>query len=161
MSLPLLRTPLPQTHSIRLVECIVGYIVILAVMPLLARLAFLATGWMFKGSGVTRTSAGPALAYGHQMLENLSMSFLFSWMGCILSIPIVLAARRFGWFGIIPAMATGVLVMLVVFGFPFAGFIQDVPSLLADLGLPSALLGLSFWLTVRLLRPSAFRTTQP
>ena len=155
MAFPILRTQLPETRRIKWYDCLAGYVVILVVMPALGAAAFEITKWLFNDTGITRTTVGPTLAHGHKMLEALAYSFMMSWVGCLVSIPVVVAARWYGWFGWLTAAITGVAMMLIVMPFPRyrLGELIDMSELLA---LPSACLGLGFWIAVRLLRPSAF-----
>lgn len=155
MAFPILRTPLPETRRIKWYDCLAGYAVILLVMPALGGAAYEITRILFNDTGITRTAIGPTLAHGHKMLEALTYSFIMSWAGCLVSIPIVIAARWYGWFGWLTAAITGVVVMLIVMPFPQYR-LSEMANMSEIIALPSACLGLGFWIAVRLLRPSAF-----
>lgn len=153
MSLPVFRTDPAASRRITWWACALGYVVTLVGVPVLAACVRLMAIWALKGSGITRTAIGPALKYGESVTELLMYSYVMAWTGALLSVPVVIWARWAGWFGWGTAMLTGVGVAVIVFGVLDAAPPFEV---IGELGLPSALLGLAFWITVRLIRPQAF-----
>lgn len=154
MSWPAFRTDRDLGHHIRWWHCLLGYLSIVAVVPLFAAAILALAVAMLKGSGITHTPIGPFLQHGEMMLEALAFSYIASWSGILASIPVVIWARASGAFGWGTAMITGAVISLIILPV-FYGF--EVIMVLALLAFPSSLLGLAFWITVRLLAPRAFR----
>lgn len=160
MSLPLFRTPLPQTRQIRFWACLIGYAVALLGVPFLARqavgLAHLLPGALLVSASGEGT-VGDLFGYLAFVVQALGKSTEISWMGALLSVPVVVWAQHKGWFGFGTAMLTGIGVLVpVAFGM-LDGNLEETAVLTLYLALPSALLGLAFWITVRVICPGAFR----
>lgn len=154
---PILKTSAVITKKITWWSCLTGYVVSLVGLPLLAAVIAWVASFTLKGTGITHTFLGPALQALESLLERLILSVVASWTGALMSIPVVYWARAKGWFGWGTAMLTGVAVCLIsltlIYGFSFL-------ETLYVMSLPSALLGLGFWITVRLIHPSAFRAQE-
>ncbi len=155
MAWPIFKTPSPETRNISFVSCFLGYFVILAVVPLISFLAmhlFLQLGKILDielPDGVLQT----ILTFPFMTINMLSFSFMFSWAGVLLSIPVVVWARYYGYFGWGTAAICGVAVMFIAMPMligldEFFGDESEINGLYLLLIAPSALLGISFWLTV-------------
>lgn len=154
MSWPVFRTDRAKGGHIRWWHCLLGYLCIVVVVPTLAAATLAIATILLKGTGVTHTSLGPVLQHGEMILEMLTYSYFASWSGILASVPVVVWARATGFFGWGTAMITGAVLALIIlpifYQFPFWG-------VLGGFAFPSSLLGLSFWITVRLLARRAFR----
>lgn len=129
--------------------CLLGYAVILLAVPL--------AGWGLGGlvrlTATADTPLGPALATAEGYFRLLALSYLLSWPGALVSIPLVLLARVHGLLGWGSAMLGAVVIMgLITWGMMGA----TVADALRQFTLPAATLGLSFWLAVRLANPRGF-----
>jgi|GEM_PF-4738291 len=152
MSFPIFRTSPTASRRITWWACALGYLITLVGVPLLAGAVMQIAIFTLKGTGITRTFIGPALQFGELMVTLLTYSIIASYIGAIVSIPVVIWARWKGWFGWGTAALTGVGVGGLVLSIGF--------SMQQELGrfvLPCAILGLAFWITVRLIHPSAVR----
>ena len=155
-SFPAFRTDPVNSLKISWWSCAIGYVVILLVVPIAAAGLGELAAMFLRDKGVMHTAAGPALRYGESLLNLLSYSTVAAWTGAILSIPIVILARQHAFFGWAVAMLAGMGVGVVGLGL-YMG-IGPSEALLA-FGVPNAILGLTFWATVRLIHPSAFADT--
>jgi len=153
LNAPIFRTDTANTAAITWWSCVIGYVVILAVLPLVAYGLQLLTTYLFSGSGITRSAIGPAAIYGHSFLYVVSLSPMVSWSGALVSIPFVYLARRYAVAGWGTAIATALIEAFVIL--PTA-YDMPIDFVVTAAALPSALLGLTFWLTVRLIHPGAF-----
>ena len=153
MAWPAFRTDPVASLRITWWSCALGYAVCLGGVPLAASVVYWLAVELLNDTGITRTAIGPALQYAERVVEYLMYSFIAAYMGAALSVPVVIWARLRGWFGWGTAMLTGVGVAIVVLGLLFQ---MDMAKILVELTLPSALLGLSFWITVRVIHPQAF-----
>lgn len=148
-----------RTHPQRTLEigwpaCLLGYLMIIPGVPAVAGTIYQVVIWLFKGSGVTHTMAGPTLQTGEFLLMALTYSWIASWLGILVSIPIVVLARARGWFGWATAALTGAVEAFVLLSL-FFGARWDAELLQLCLG--GAILGLSFWLVVRVMHPSVWK----
>ncbi|MHA3913333.1 hypothetical protein [Halovulum sp. GXIMD14793] len=151
--LPMFRTDPQTTLLINGWHCLIGYIVILAGVPVGAGLLHEAAKLLLNDTGITRTAIGPALQYAEAVVEMLGFSYLAAWVGAIVSLPFVIWARKTALFGWGTAIVTGVAVAYLVLWWLYEFTLQRITE---DMILPSAILGLVFWVTVRLITPRAF-----
>ena len=149
------RTDLERTRQIGILACILGYLMILPGVPIIFGGIHQVLIFAFKGSGVTRTAVGPALQTGEFFIIALNFSFVASWLGILVSIPVVVWARLNGWFGWATAALTGAVEALVLLPL-FFGAQFDFE--LFQLCVGGAVLGLSFWAVVRWMHPEVWRT---
>lgn len=149
--LPPFRTPAGAARAITWWSCLAGYFAILVGVPALAQAIHSLARFLFSGSGITQTAAGPALEIVETQIGTLARSFMVSWQGIPVSIPFVILARRYDMFGWATAAITGILVLFIVIG-GVHGFGIEAVFFIPG----SVVLGLAFWLTIRLIHPEAF-----
>lgn len=131
--------------------CLLGYAVVLVAVPVVAWSLAALTGLARQAAAEGALAPGLSIAEGYFRL--LALSYLLSWLGALLSIPVVLLARVNGLFGWAGAMLAALAIMeLIAWG--MMGSTLD--GALLHLGPAAATLGLAFWLTVRLVNPRAF-----
>ena len=131
--------------------CLLGYGVILIAVPLAA--AALSTGMRLAGEAAGDTALAAMLGQAEGYFRMLSLSYLMSWLGALLSIPLVLIARKNGLFGWAGAILAALAIMELLASGLMGGTVGDS---LRNLGPAAATLGLVFWVTVRLANPRAF-----
>lgn len=153
MTFPVFRTDPERSRRITWWSCGLGYLITLAGVPMVAGAVMALAVAMLGGSGITHTPIGPALQYAERTVQYLMYSIGAAYIGAILSVPVVIWARLLGWFGWATAALTGIAVGWLVIEAPSGNLSM---AFLLKLGPPCAILGLAFWLTVRLIHPSAF-----
>ncbi len=159
--LPATSVPRERSRRIGATAIILGYIV--AVVGIPAAASAIISGWdalaIEPGDGPVADTFLPRL------ILALLFSPILSWIGVILSLPVVIVCRRTGWTGWGPALATGLATATVALAvWVGTGGVSDAdtpPTPWRDDALPivagGAILALGFWGTVRLLVPAAFR----
>lgn len=157
--LPALRVPAAQARRIGAWAIVAGYLVAVAGVPALATALVYAWDWLAPDPGPV------ADLFPAAVVLALLFSPILSWIGVILSLPVVILCRARGWIGWLPALATGLACALVAAALWVEGggvggaddppppFRDDAPPILIG----GAILALAFWGTVRLLCPDAFR----
>ncbi len=131
--------------------CLLGYAAILLAVPLVGTALAALTRLALSAAG--DGGLAPPLAMAETYFAILSLSYLGSWIGALISIPLVLMARVHGLFGWAGAMLAATAIMVLITSGMMGATIEDA---LKNLGLPAATLGLAFWLAVRLANPRAF-----
>lgn len=130
---------------------LLAYAVVLVAVPVAGAGLAAATRLALTAAGDGGLASGLSLAEGY--FRMLSLSYLLSWMGALLSVPLVLLARAHGLFGWGSAML-GALALMELLAWGLMG--GSPAEALRQLGPAAATLGLAFWLTVRLANPRGF-----
>lgn len=148
-SFPVIRTDPDLSARITWRDCLVGYLVIVLVVPGVAWVLRL----LLVGAPGDGAPPDPAVRMDPGLLDLFILSQNVSWIGALMSIPFVVFARNRGLFGWGSAFVVGGIVEIFVLGFGLRMPLEGLVLLLW----PSGLLGVFFWATIRILRPSAFR----
>lgn len=149
-SFPAFRSTPRLNAQIRLIPLGAAYAAILIGVPALAAINVAALDLIFDS--LWKHHGLSSLIEPIRMFNiGLMFSVLFAWSGALLSVPIVWAALRFGFFGWASAILTG----LALFQINWELFIKhgnDEPAIWLIGTLGSALLGLTFWTTAWILK---------
>ena len=160
---PAFRTNPAKTAEISTATIVAGYLMAIVWIPvLLCLVGFLITPIIghLALPEVLPKAVKLVVFYFFAQFFLLAVSPIYSWAGALMSLPLVYLTRRYGFAGWATAMLVGALAGMIVVSVldPFSLFHASGNTLgnLAFIALPSAMLGLFFWLTVRTHHPNAF-----
>lgn len=141
-----------KAEEIGFLSIIIGYGAALVGVPVLASLILMLMQAMFGTSIISGAGLGRAGEVVMGWITAAQSSWALSWTGVPVSAPMVWLARRRNWCGWGTAMVAGALTAMLVFGAMGTNPLQVLPAL----GPPSAMIGLVFWMMIRVLHPKVF-----